>query len=143
MTTTVRGPGVARDEGAGKRHVTVFLSELAFEALTERGVDSESRASARMKSALRCYLGDRGTDRPAWPYPGFLRGSESQKEVPVELEVEEELWGVFVEEAEKQGVSVEQLAEHAAFYLAAEVNAGRVTQRILEDLESTEGGGRG
>jgi hypothetical protein len=139
MGTIVEVTGVTRDEGAEKQHVAVVLSELAFEALTSDSADAA--ASVRMASALRCYLGDRGTDQPAWPYPAFLRGSEPQRDVQVELEVAEDLWRAFTEEAVRQGVTIEQLAEHAAFYFAAELNAGRVTQRILDDLESTEGGG--
>ncbi len=57
--------------------------------------------------------------------------------------MDSELWREFEEEAERQGVSVEQLAEHAAFYFAAELDAGRVTQRILDDLESGKGGTQG
>jgi len=137
MSTTVEGAGVTRDEGAGKRHVTLTLSEFAFEALTrEQGA---AMAPARMEGALRCYLGDRGVGRPAWPYPGFLRGSEPQRDVEVELRIAEPLWCDFTAEASRQDVSVEQLAEHAAFYFAAELDAGRVTQRILDDLESSGG----
>jgi hypothetical protein len=88
---------------------------------------------------LRCYLGDKDTDRPAWPYPDFLRGTETQGDLQVEFEVEEDLWHDFEAEASAQGISVEQLTEHAAFYFAAELNAGRVTERILEDPRSTEG----
>jgi hypothetical protein len=134
MSTTVEGAGVTRDEGAGRRHVNLALSAFAFEALTRER--AAAAASARMEGALRCYLGDRGVDRPAWPYPGFLRGSEPQRDVEVELEVAEDLWRDFSEEASRQDVTVEQLAEHAAFYFAAEMDAGRVTQRILDDLES-------
>ncbi|HEX6781202.1 MAG TPA: hypothetical protein VF125_04140 [Solirubrobacterales bacterium] len=56
----------------------------------------------------------------------------------VELDVADDLWLEFGEEAAGQGVTVDQLAEHAAFYFAAEVDAGRVTDRILDDLEATE-----
>jgi len=56
----------------------------------------------------------------------------------VELDVADDLWLEFGEEAASQGVTVDQLAEHAAFYFAAEVDAGRVTNRILDDLEATE-----
>jgi hypothetical protein len=141
MKMIVKGSVVALEDGAEKQQVTVGLSELAFEALTGDG--DEAAAPARMESALRCYLGDRDTDRPAWPYPGFLRGSEPQRDVEVELEVVDDLWRSFAGEAAKQGVTVEQLAEHAAFYLAAELNAGRVTQRILDDLAATEGDAKG
>jgi hypothetical protein len=139
MGTTLEGSKVARDESVGKRHVRVDLSRLAFEALMGAEADSVAGAPVRMGSALRCYLGDRDTERPAWPYPGFLRGSEMQGDVRVEFDVKGDLWRVFEEEAAAQGVSVEQLAEHAAFYFAAELNAGRLTERILEDLESTKG----
>ena len=101
---------------------------------------ARSRLPTRLESALRCYLGDRGTDRPAWPYPGFLRGSEPQRDVEMEFEVPADLWGEFSEEADKQEVTVEQLAEHAAFYFAAELDAGRVTERILADLDAGERG---
>jgi len=130
MGITVEGTKVARDESAGKRRVTVVLSELAFESLTAEQGD----ATARMEGALRCYLGDSEAGRPAWPYPDFLRGSEMQRDKALDLTISEDLWTSFVEEAARQGVSVEQLAEHAAFYFAAELDAGRVTQRILDDL---------
>jgi hypothetical protein len=135
---TAGGLEVARENGE-KRQVTVVLSRLAFEGLTG-GTDLP--APVALEGALRCYLGDRGSERPAWAYPAFLRGSETKKDAPVELELDRELWSEFEEEADRQGVSVEQLAEHAAFYFAAELDAGRLTQRILDELESGEGGTR-
>jgi hypothetical protein len=138
MTTTVGGLELARDDGE-KQQVTVVLSRLAFEGLTG-GTDVPMPAA--MEGALRCYLGDRGSERPAWLYPEFLRGSETKRETSIELGLDPELWREFEEEAERQGVSVEQLAEHASFYFAAELDAGRVTQRILDDLEKGESGPR-
>jgi hypothetical protein len=137
VNTILEGTRLARDEGAEKRRVTVALSQLAFEALT--GDRGDAAVPARMESALRCYLGDKETGGAAWPYPDFLRGSESQRDVRVELEVPEDLRAAISDEAAKQSVTLDQLAEHAAFYFAAELNAGRVTQRILDDLEATEG----
>ena len=127
---------VTRDDGgAEKRHVTIDLSQLACDSLTGVEVGASLPASIRMESALRIYLGDKGTDRAAWPYPRFLQGSETQADVRVDLDVESDLWREFEEEARSQGVSVEKLAEHAAFYFAAEESAGRLTQRILADLD--------
>jgi hypothetical protein len=130
---------VARDDNARRQQVTVGMSQLAFEALMGEETDTAVQVTVRMESALRCYLGDKDTERPAWPYPGFLRGSETQGDIRVQAEVEEDLWRDFEEEASAQGVSIDQLAEHAAFYFAAELDAGRLTERILEDLESTRG----
>ena len=137
MTTTAGGLGVTREDGQMRR-VTVDLSRLAFEGLKSGG---DAPAPVQMEAALRCYLGDRDASRPAWPYPGFLRESETPREVTVEIG-DAELWAELEREAERQGVSAEQLAEHAAFYFAAELDAGRVTQRILDDLASGEGGAR-
>lgn len=121
-----------RDQGAEKRHVTFSFSELAFKALA--GDIDAADPSPRMESALLCYLGDSDSGRPAWSYPGFLRESETRGDVEVDLEVASDLWRRFEQEAVRQGVSIEQLAEHAIFYFAAELDAGRVTQRILDDL---------
>jgi hypothetical protein len=136
MGLKLEGSKVARDENARNQHVTVDLSQLAFEALMGDEAESAAQVTVRMTSALRCYLGDRNADRPAWPYPGFLRGTEVQGDIRVKFEAEEDLWHDFEEEATAQGITVEQLAEHAVFYFAAELNAGRLTERILEDLES-------
>jgi hypothetical protein len=133
MSTTVKGLGLARDEGAGTQRVTLALSQFAFEALPSSGIDAG--APARIEAALRRYLEDKDASRPAWLYPGFLRGSETQRDVSIELEVATDLWRTFGEEAARQGVSVEQLAEHAAFYLAAEIEAGRGTPQIFDDLD--------
>ena len=132
---------MARNEGANKRQVTVVISALAFKALTGDGAAADP--SLRMENALLCYLRDGDSEQPAWPYPAFLRGSETQEDVELALEVASSLWGDLEQEAVRQGVTVEQMAEHAAFYFAAELDAGRVTQRIVDSLESGEGGGEG
>lgn len=134
MGITVGGTGLARDDATEKRVVTIALSELAFEALT--GGKSTDDPSLRIENALLCYLGDRDDGGAAWAFPGFLRGSETRGEVETEVEVKPDLWRDFEAEATRQGVTVEQLAEHASFYFAAELDAGRVTQRILDDLGS-------
>lgn len=136
MGTIVGVTRVTRGESAKDRQVVVVISELAAEAVT-----SDSTAPALgMEAALRCYLGDRDADRPAWAYPSFLRGTETPGDVRIELDVPESLWSDFEAEAARQDISLDQLAEHAAFYLAAEIETGRVTQRILDDPESNERG---
>ncbi|HEX5593967.1 MAG TPA: hypothetical protein VFX35_11540 [Solirubrobacterales bacterium] len=130
---------VTRDNGGKRRHVKVSLSQLAFDSLIDAEAGFTVQAPIRMESALRIYLADKGSGRPAWPYPRFLQGSETQADVQVDFAVEADLWREFEEEASSQGVSVEKLAEHAAFYFAAEASAGRLTQRILADLEPGNG----
>ncbi len=130
---------VHRVENPEMRFVTVKLSQLASEALgTDGQLATGHRPEAKMEIAIRFYLGDEGAGRPEWPYPAFLRGSEVREDVEFKLGLEKDLWRSFEAEAARQAVSVAQLAEHAAFYLAAELDAGRITQRILDELESGE-----
>jgi hypothetical protein len=132
---------VTRDRNPVKRSVTLGLSRPAFEALAGGEDANSERVANTLENAVRFYLGDRGTGRPAWPYPAFLRESRAQEDVELQLSVDDRLWRSFEGEADEQGVSVQQLAEHVAFYLAAEMDAGRITERILDDLESPEAGG--
>jgi len=139
MKTKAEAPDVTSASTARKQAVTVRLSQLAFEALAgEARQGSVHAPPSRTESAIRVYLGDKGSNQAAWPYPGFLRGSEVQGDVELELDIAPDLWLQFEAEAEKQGVSAQQLLEHAAFYFAAELNAGRLTQRIIDDLAASE-----
>lgn len=128
--------GKRREDNGGKRHVEVALSDLAWEALM--GTETVAAPSAlKIESALRCYLRDKGSGSSAWPYPAFLRGSETAGGVDVEIDVTDDLWQAFEAEAAAQGVSIDQLTEHAAFYFGAERDAGRLTERILDDLSTS------
>ena len=142
MTPKMGEVAVQSIENSQQGFVSVALSQLAFEALSGGARDGSSRRVAhQMEGAIRCYLEDRDANRPAWRYPPFLRGSEVQEDVELRLSIDGELWRTFEAEASRQDVSVQQLAEHAAFYLAAELDAGRITQRILDELESGEESG--
>jgi hypothetical protein len=128
--------GATRVQGPVKRSVTIKLSWLAFEALGVSEKIDPQRVGAKMAVVARFYLGDRGTGRPAWPYPAHLRGGEVHEDVELSMSIDDDLWLSFATEADRQDVSIQQLSEHAAFYFAAESDAGRITQRLLEDLES-------
>lgn len=140
MKTKAEGLGLARGRQARKRSVPVTVSQLAFEALAGEGQGAPGGAPVRAASAIRVYLGDKDAGQPAWPYPKFLQGSETQEDVTFDLELDPDLWLQFEAEAKRQDVSVQQLIEHAAFYFAAELDAGRITRRILDDLDAAEPG---
>jgi len=123
-----------------KREVDVSLGSFAREALVREqgsGPDAGGEAvSAAAVRAIRCYLEDKGAGGPGWRYPGFRRGNlEKDGKVGLHLSIDDGLWRALEAEAERQGVSSQQMIEHAALYFAAEVDAGRVTQRIIDDLD--------
>jgi hypothetical protein len=125
------------------RSVTVHLSEFVCSVVAGEGDGNRKRLAEKVVEAVRCYLGDRGTYGPGWAYPRFLREEEHPEEVALRLEIDSELWDLLEEEAERQGVSAQKMVSHAALYVAGEVDAGRATRRILDDLgePSKEEGG--
>jgi hypothetical protein len=142
VTPKIESP-VQHVENPDERFMVLKLSRLAFDSLVGKEAEtdqggSRGLAATRMATAIRFYLRDRDAERPAWPYPAFLRGSEVREDVALSLNIEAGQWRAFEAESRRQDVSVQQLAEHAAFYLAAELEAGRITQRILDDLEGAE-----
>lgn len=82
---------------------------------------------------IRFYLKEKGAGGAGWSYPDLLREGSPEEEVEIEIEIEDVLWREMRAEAARQRVSVTQLLEHAALYYAAELDAGRLTQRILDE----------
>lgn len=121
-----------------KRSVTVRLSEFCAEALARGEGKDYERIPARLVRAVRLYLSAGDSQRPGWSVPSALRGKESD-DVELELVADEDLLRALEEEAGKQRVSVSRLAGQAAIYYAAELDAGRITQHILDDLDDEEG----
>ena len=118
-----------------KRRIAVSLSEIARNGLAGEERPREGCVPVRAVRAIRYYLSDKGSGRPGWEYPSFMRGEEPVSGAEVELDVDEEVWASLEREAEAQGVSPGQLVEHAALYFAAEVNSGRTTLRLLDDFD--------
>ena len=118
-----------------KRLVTVRLSEFACDAIANQG-DGDDHTPTRVTGAIHCYLNDRESSGPGWTYPSFLRDTEPGKEVELRLSIDDDLWHALDQEAQRQGISVQKMVAHAVLYVAAEVDAGRVTRRILDELEA-------
>ena len=121
-----------------KRSVTVSLGRLASQAIGGGESDGHSQTSSHAARAIRCYLSARGSGAAGWPYPSFLDERRGGEGIRLELRIEEGLWRSLEEEAERQGVDVSKMLEHAVLYFAAEVDAGRFAERILDELDEVE-----
>lgn len=85
---------------------------------------------------IRFYLREKEGEGIGWAYPDLFRQRRTEgAEMDIELEIDESLWGRMEREAERQHVTATQLLEHAVIYYAAELDAGRLTERILDELE--------
>lgn len=115
------------------QRLTLHLAHFPVEVLvgTEGGEPEQVQRS--LLRAIRLYLNDAGADRPGWAYPEFLRGKKPAGAMQVELAIDEDLLEVLEDEAARQGLSLSQLAGHAALYYAAELEAGNIPRRILEE----------
>jgi len=119
---------------AMKRSVTVSVGGLAKRTLAGDSGGDEEHAAKRAERAIRAYLGGKEEGRAGWEVPGFA-GREPAERVDLSLSLDEELWAAVEVEAAAQGVTVDQLVAHAVLYYAAEIDAGEITQRILERLD--------
>jgi hypothetical protein len=101
------------------------FSRSALERLASRGNGSVSGA---VTMASLYYLADRESDRPAWRVPPLADGAGASEMERVE--VDEETWRALADEADRQGVTPDTLALHALLYLVADIDRGRVTERL-------------
>jgi hypothetical protein len=121
-----------------KCSVTVSLGRLASQAIGGGEIDGNSQMSSRAARAIRCYLSARGSGGAGWQYPSFLDQRRGGEGIRLELSIEEGLWRSLEEEAEHQDIGVSKMLEHAVLYFAAEVDAGRFAERILDELDEVE-----
>ncbi|HEY7456122.1 MAG TPA: hypothetical protein VH703_02505 [Solirubrobacterales bacterium] len=117
-----------------KRSVSVKLSRFSAEALARGEKLDSGIVAVRLLRAIRFYLSEGGPERPGWIVPASLRKGE-RGELELELSADEDLIAAFEAEAARQRVTLSQLARQAALVYAAELDAGRITERLAEGLE--------
>ena len=118
--------------------VRVRLGAFATEVLARKLGNGGPPGSDQFERVIQFYLGEQGARPPGWAYPDFLREHRASDEVELELSLGSSLWESFEAEAREQGVEMDRLLEHATLYFAAEMDAGRATERILEEIEKEE-----
>jgi hypothetical protein len=118
------------------RDLVLNMGEFGRQAL-ERFVRDRNRSpSAATRTASLYYLADRDADRPSWPVPRFARRRATDGDsAAMDVRIDDATWDVLVEEAERQGVDVEQLASHAILYFLADLDSGRLAGRLDEVLD--------
>jgi hypothetical protein len=117
-----------------RRTVTVALGDFSLEFLGGTHKHDPDTLAGSLMQAVRYYLADKDSGRAEWSYPSFQRDGQVGERVEVEIHSDDAVWEAFSAEAERQGVSTDQLLQHAVLYFAADLDAGRLTQRILDDL---------
>ena len=105
------------------------LDNFGRQALAEFTEERHNTAGAVLRTASLYYLADRDNGRPAWRVPKFLRSS-AKAGAGLRVEMDDETWAALDDEARAQGIDPELLAEHALLYYLADLDGGKLAERI-------------
>jgi hypothetical protein len=110
------------------RSMRLRLDRFGRQALAEVADERHDSAGKVLRTASLYYLADRDSGRSAWRVPKFLQTSPEGDEVEVDLD--DGTWAALAREARGQGVEPARLAEHAILYYLADLDSGRVVERL-------------
>ena len=116
--------------------LTFQLDRFAREALEEFVRREHHSRSAAVRVASLYYLADREHRRLGWFAPRCITASPGAAEVRVRLD--NETWRALQAEAERQDVSAPELTRHAVLYFLADVDSGRVAERLENALQKPD-----
>jgi hypothetical protein len=110
--------------------MTLQIAGFGREALDAYSSRAGSLPPDVVRTATRYYLADRELERPAWRIPRFTRELVRGAGQALEVEFDPDTFGTLEDEARRQGVATERLAEHALMYFLADSESGRLVSRL-------------
>lgn len=128
-----------------KKRVTLRFDGFGWESLESQAAQDGETLDESLSRAMAYFDAMLPTTRAAAIAPRFKpRDEGTPREIPLELT--HESWDRLEHEAERQGVPLEQLLEHAALLHLSDAASGRVADHIVdraaEDRSSGAGEGR-
>ena len=115
------------------KSMTLQLDNFGRQALSQFAEEHRDSVSTVVRTASLYYLADRDSGRPAWRVPRFARASPDLN--GLEIDVDDDTFGVLRQEASGQGVEPSRLAEHALLYYLADLDGGRLAERVRGAVE--------
>ena len=115
-----------------KRQVTLRLGDFVANLLREQARANSLSPGEFLDLAARYYLSERSTGRPAGRLPSFLESRSDGDTIAVELDLDDESWEQLEGVAAGAGMPTERVVEHALLLLVADLDAGRVARRLVE-----------
>jgi hypothetical protein len=120
-----------RAKRAMPRSLTLKMDEFGLQTFAELAERQGASASRVATVAAHYYLADSDDGRPDWRVPSFFSRVEPQRRgAGLRVELADPTWNALVQEARRQGVDICVLAAHAVLYFIADVDSGRVAQRM-------------
>ncbi len=121
-----------------ERTVAVVIDDFTLGLLEDASAGGRTSQGVLLMRAIRYYLAERDSGRPGWPCSGLDQEQEAGEATSIELDVDRAAWAAFSLEAERQRVSTDRLLQHGALYYLADRDSGRLTEKILDNLEEEE-----
>jgi len=120
-----------RPEGGRVRHrLTLTFDEFGWETLESEARRNGESLDDLLSRAAAYFNAYRSTRRAAMPIPGFEHGARGTP-CQIRLEVSRDCWESLESEARRQGLPLRRLLEHAALLYLADLDSGRVANRLL------------
>jgi predicted DNA-binding ribbon-helix-helix protein len=114
------------------RSLTLHLDEFLQGALDGYAREHDGSASSAVRMAALYWIADRDSGRPAWRAPRFRRPADGDSGGALRVVLDDEIWQTLEGEAQRQNVRTELVAEHAVLYFLADLDSGRVAERLAD-----------
>jgi hypothetical protein len=108
--------------------VTLRLDRFGQDALEHYVRGTRGSHAAALHTAVRYYLSDSDSGRPAWRVPRLARSAVFPD--ALELELDDELHSELERESQRQRVTADVLATHAVLYFLGDLDTGRSAARL-------------
>ena len=120
-----------------RRSLKLALDEFGRATLEGEAARYSVSPGELVGNAVKYYLSDLDSGRPALKVPRFARAASSP-DLEVEVNIDDSAWDQAEAEASRQRIPLERLLEHAAMYLIADLDSGEVAARIAADATIAE-----
>jgi hypothetical protein len=132
MALEQRGNAGSEEVALMSKDVTLHLDEFGHRTLARFARGRGATEAALVRTASLYYLSERDAGRPSWRARKF----GTREAVPkIRVELDEGTWGALQLEAERQGVSPDTLALHALMFFLADLDSGKIGDRLEESFE--------
>jgi hypothetical protein len=116
------------------RELTLEFDRFGWERLESEAGRNGDGLDALLSRAAAYFYAERSASRTATLAPGFKPGGRGTPR-EIRLESNADCWKGLEAEARRQGVPLERLLEHAALLYLADINSGRLAERVLDRAE--------
>jgi hypothetical protein len=83
-----------------------------------------------LRTVVLYYLADRESGRVGWKVPRFVRLRPAAAAAELGVDLDDPTWERLAAEAARQGLPAATLAEHALLYFLADLDGGRLAERV-------------